>query len=54
MPDRRRRRFQTPPMLLQNLVLAAVQPVLQVVKLLLAPVDEIHHPSKRAVLRQFG
>ena len=54
VPHGRRRGFQATPALLQNLVLSPVQPILQVVKLLLAPVDEIHHAPKRAVLRQFG
>ena len=46
-------RFQPPPLPFQHLPLRPLQPVLQIIQLLLAPVDHIHHARKCAVLRQF-
>ena len=54
MPDRRGRRFQSPPVLLQNLSLGPFHPVLQFIQPLLPPVDHVHHAPERAVLCHFG
>ena len=49
-----RHNLEPPPLLLENIALPKSKSIDKIIQPLLAPMNQIHHPGERAMLRQFG